>query len=277
MSRHAWVLSALVLLGCEATRSAPEDSGDGGPPAVDASGDASPWLVVRDHEIVQASCDGTPYGSEWTATVHARVGCTFDACEVKCLAASDCAKLPFGRCVGSARARCRYGAGYPRMECTNDRDCTLSAGGRCEGLYPRGRLCEYSDVRFNQEERCETDTDCALADEGRCDRAIIHSSCQYEDCQEHQDCPAAAACVCTGTLRRCVPANCRTDGDCEPAQTCQLSPSSESSVEGGLYCTTPADTCRASTDCTASTASPICAYAVGTARWDCQKPFPLFP
>lgn len=95
-------------------------------------------------------------------------------------------------------------------------------------------------------------------------------------CSTDDDCPADQACTCADAAgpARCVPAECRLDGDCAEGwclperAACVTSDDAEDLFVVGLRCATPDDVCRDDGACGGPRA--FCLYAEG--RFTCTQP-----
>jgi hypothetical protein len=115
-----------------------------------------------------------------------------------------------------------------------------------------GTACEDPGLGDSE---CSTDQDCGFA---LCRQYAVGCFC-VPTCSVAEDCGPGRTCYCgggTGGFGRCVPANCRTDADCD-GSLCAVS---EDACGQGLYCTTAAD------ECERSTTSP-CTYDVDAGKW----------
>jgi len=138
---------------------------------------------------------------------------------------------------------------------------------------------------------CSKDADCA--DAGATIRgaalACFHGQCSYDQCATDQDCPSGDVCNCKGNPfgwavsagNSCLPANCRSDGDCGPGGWCAPTVSSGCGPFYGVqgyYCHTCNDACIEDNDCAqlprgASFTAPYCAYDTTVGQWVCSNGF----
>jgi hypothetical protein len=147
----------------------------------------------------------------------------------------------------------------------------------CSEHRPRGPVCHgrwVGESTYNDERiACSCHEECDAGRNGRC--YVYGYECSYDDCFTDDDCGASHVCLCAGGssgAHICVPANCRTNADCEGGQSCSVTrPETCSNLGGvaGYYCRTASDGCRSDADCNASGAG-FCVYQGQTARWDCS-------
>lgn len=126
---------------------------------------------------------------------------------------------------------------------------------------------------------CRYDSDCTEKPNGQCTSyGNTPLGCVYDQCLRDEDCASDKACSC-GELggSQCVPAECRSDGDCGEGQFCAESGKGDVNPPGkmtlGRFCTTSSDECRRDSDCGPSgSAVPNkrCDYSTESARWECK-------
>ena len=133
---------------------------------------------------------------------------------------------------------------------------------------------------------CSKDSDCKRGMNGRCvligdmNPARNRNACEYDDCFTDSDCHAHETCTCgfrsemIAERHRCLPSNCRVDGDCGPNGFC--SPSKRkmgSSTVEGWYCHTEDDECMNDADCPGARKmfEPYCGYSKKKERWMCDS------
>jgi len=141
------------------------------------------------------------------------------------------------------------------------------AGGSCSTERVAG------DPQRGPHSKCSHDTQCRRGKNGRCGPKSYEGRhpdvCYYDECYVDDDCAPGTACACGGgsatSPHRCVPGNCRTDADCDPAAPF-CSPTFDCKGVTGYYCHTAGDECFSDDDCKGRP-SPKCTH--NGARWAC--------
>jgi len=99
------------------------------------------------------------------------------------------------------------------------------------------------------------------------------------ECEQDSECGAAEACACASidtfdrahagvvSNNQCVPAECRSDADCN-GRPCGLSQLDACGNVDGFYCRTGRDECSRHADC--GGVSSVCGYDVDARRWRCR-------
>jgi hypothetical protein len=133
---------------------------------------------------------------------------------------------------------------------------------------------------------CSKDSDCTKGRNGRCMAGRPRmggrsepNHCEYDDCFSDTECGAGETCNCglrepIPERHRCLPSNCRIDGDCGPNGFC--SPSKKALGAGtieGWFCHTEDDECTNDGDCLPEKANsfPYCGYSKKKERWICDR------
>lgn len=122
------------------------------------------------------------------------------------------------------------------------------------------------------DERGGCDEPCDGLGDGSCTEQYPgYCRCAFP-CSSDADCSADAACLCASGIgdeevintTECMPANCRTDADCDGFE-CGLSPDFCFGAEG-LFCRSAADECVAQSDCPPG---KHCSFETDVQRWVC--------
>jgi hypothetical protein len=106
------------------------------------------------------------------------------------------------------------------------------------------------------------------------------------ECEDDSQCGAQGACACAGMFpvgsaygtairfNQCLPAECRSDSDCN-GYSCGLSDSSEPCTGklAGFFCHSSQDECTSSSDCGTTGA---CLYEASSRRWSCRPVHEVF-
>ncbi|HXU34656.1 MAG TPA: hypothetical protein VN851_29105 [Thermoanaerobaculia bacterium] len=98
---------------------------------------------------------------------------------------------------------------------------------------------------------CKQDTDCREKPNGSCDVVlpIYKLDCHY-GCAQDSDCGKNEICECKSPAGRCVPTQCRTDGDCRDGAVCgEYWPNPGCFLEVAYACQTPLDSCASDEQC----------------------------
>ena len=142
----------------------------------------------------------------------------------------------------------------PFVDCATDADCTDAARGRCRPYPMGGCFCGPS--------RCTSDDECGDGYACGCNEASWSASRTDPDAFDPNR---------IDTDDVCLPAECRTEGDCG-GLPCMLSPDYQfcglDALHSGLFCATDEDECRSDADC-GDAPFVDCAFDGSKTRWRC--------
>jgi hypothetical protein len=133
---------------------------------------------------------------------------------------------------------------------------------------------------------CTSHEDCTDGIAGRCAKVFgayynyFELECNYHQCIEDADCPAATVCRCRDenveeSINSCLRAgNCLVDADCGE-DYCSVSPGecgpTAKFSEIGYFCHTRDDECRSDSDCQELGQSGYCRFSFEDEFWICDN------
>jgi len=251
--------------------------------------------AAAEHFIVDRGCERKRYGPDYVIEPQLVCAWRSPALQVRdcapdridCQRSDQCNAQPFGHCAAYATAVCQYP--LKSGPCLRDADCNEAPYGTCYDpmsselfCYPNGeckreeRRCAYRGL----ESDCTSDADCTALPLGVCKKRILNTRCEYQACNQDQDCGTKQRCACEVVneafeRRVCVPAECSGDGDCAPGARCLKAGSCGGDALGD-YCTTAVDECGNDDDCRSNPGAqgPDCAFSDAERRCTCQ---PIIP
>ncbi|MEI9953655.1 MAG: ferritin-like domain-containing protein [Pseudomonadota bacterium] len=169
------------------------------------------------------------------------------------------------------------GAGNNKYPCANPRD--LGNGliqcdgfnhrqepGMCASLVPRPEAVpDHSPDMMSQ---CKFDADCKEHPYGWCSNISQgnESFCAY-GCVKDSDCADDLLCECGEPVGRCVPADCKSNADCQGGFLCKAYDSSGGCGLTRYTCQSASDTCGSDLDCAGPTEQ--CRFDAIASRFRC--------
>jgi hypothetical protein len=134
----------------------------------------------------------------------------------------------------------------------------------CSAIHPLPS-CTFKGERLE----CTSDAQCTAGPHGKCAQESMPTwefcACVYP-CTNDGECPDGKVCTCESAdqFGRCVPANCKTDGDCASGR-CSLAPGGRGCGTPRFACRTDQDTCSSDADCKKDWGCDA-----NGGRWTCQ-------
>ncbi len=143
----------------------------------------------------------------------------------------------------------------------------------CPDRAPRQQDCK---VDGHVGGRCLRDSECG-GPHAYCgwSRNHMDSSCScMNGCVTDVECGPGQVCLCEGANGRCVPADCRSDADCDNGAKCFASPRHAylGTADVGIFaCQTVEDTCSTDEDCVRDERRNSWLCVLGDGKRSCQR------